>query len=330
MRFLLRLAEAPYTLAVNWRNRRFDLGAAKVYHPDVPVVSVGNITTGGTGKTPMVEWLARWFRQRGIRVALISRGYGAERGSRNDEALELEQRLPDVPHLQNPDRVEAARIAVQELECQLIILDDAFQHRRIARDLDLVLVDAITPFGYGHVLPRGMLREPLKGLGRADVVGLSRSDCASQERVEWIRQQVRRYAPDADWIELAHVPTRLHGANEQTAPVDSLDAQPVAAFCGIGNPDGFRHTLAQCGFTVAGLRDYPDHHAYSRGDVESLDQWVRSLPDAKAVICSHKDLVKIGLPRLGARPLWAVVIRLDVRRGLEPLERRLQAVANRA
>ena len=130
----------------------------------MPVISVGNITTGGTGKTPMVAWLARWFRNQDVRVALVSRGYRAEAEGQNDEARELATLLPDVPHLQNPDRVAAARIAIDELETQLIILDDGFQHRRIHRDLEIVLIDALQPFGFGHVLPRGLLREPLRGL----------------------------------------------------------------------------------------------------------------------------------------------------------------------
>ena len=158
LRLLLHAAEVPYALVVGWRNRRFDRHPERVFRVAVPVISVGNLTTGGTGKTPLVEWLARWFRAAGVRVTLISRGYAAEKGARNDEAMELEQRLPDVPHLQNPDRVQAARIAVEELDCQLIILDDAFQHRAIARDLDIVLIDATEPFGYGHLLPRGLLR----------------------------------------------------------------------------------------------------------------------------------------------------------------------------
>ncbi|MGA2798702.1 MAG: tetraacyldisaccharide 4'-kinase, partial [Thermoguttaceae bacterium] len=169
----LRLAEVPYALAMTWRNRRYDQGKVKIHRAGVPVVSVGNITLGGTGKTPMVQWIARWFRNHNVRVAIISRGYRAEEGGRNDEARELEQKLPDVPHLQNPDRAAAAKIAIEELETQLIVMDDGFQHRRLARDLDIVLLDALEPFGFEHVFPCGTLREPLTGLRRADVVILS-------------------------------------------------------------------------------------------------------------------------------------------------------------
>ena len=158
LRAALRVAEVPYGLAMLWRNRRYDRDLARTHRVEVPVVSVGNLTLGGTGKTPMVEWIARHLRAQNVRVTLISRGYGAEAGAANDEALELEQKLPDVPHLQNPDRVAAARTAVDKLDCQLILLDDGFQHRRLGRDLDIVLLDALEPFGFGHVFPGGMLR----------------------------------------------------------------------------------------------------------------------------------------------------------------------------
>ena len=179
----LRLAETPYAWAMRWRNHRYDSGAATVHRLDVPVISVGNLTTGGTGKTPLVFWLAQWFRDRAIPVAVVSRGYRAPQAARaatatseNDEARELAARLPDVPHLQNPDRVAAARQAIRQFQCRAIILDDAFQHRRIGRDLDIVLLDALEPLGFGHVLPRGLLREPVEGLRRADLVALSRAD----------------------------------------------------------------------------------------------------------------------------------------------------------
>ena len=157
LRSLLRVAEVPYTWAVNRRNLRYDQGHNAVHRMGVPVVSVGNLTLGGTGKTPMVEWLARWFLERNIKVGLVSRGYGAKQNGPNDEAKELAWKLPDVPHVQNPDRVAAARQAIDEHGCQAIVLDDAFQHRRIYRDLDILLIDALEPTGFGHVFPRGTL-----------------------------------------------------------------------------------------------------------------------------------------------------------------------------
>jgi len=325
VRLGLWLAEGPYTLAVRLRNWRYDRGKAEVRRMEVPVVSIGNLTLGGTGKTPMVEWTARWFRRHGVRVTIVSRGYGAEAGARNDEAMVLEQTLPDVPHVQNPDRVEAAQLAIDELGCQVIVLDDAFQHRRIARDLDIVMLDALDPFGCGHVFPRGALREPLSGLRRAQVVVLSRADMVDPAEREHIRREVTRRAPQAAWAEAVHKPLALRAADEREQPVEALRGEPVAAFCGLGNPAAFRHTLEQCGYRTVAFREFPDHYRYDRGDIQSLSEWAAGL-EVKAVVCTHKDLVKVGVDRLGDRPLWAVRIGLDFLTGREKLEASLNEV----
>ena len=325
----------PYALAMAWRNRRYDRGKATIHRAAVPVVSVGNITLGGTGKTPMVQWIARWFRNHQVRVTIISRGYRAEEGGRNDEARELEQKLPDVPHLQNPDRAAAAKIAVEELETQLIVLDDGFQHRRLARDVDIVLLDALEPFGYEHVFPRGTLREPMSGLCRADVLILSRADAIDSSQREAIRRRVRSLAPHAAWAEVRHAARELISAGgtgtasgTQRVSLDSLTNAPVVAFCGIGNPAGFRHTIQTCGFNLADFREFPDHHGYSRADIDDLAAWAER-SGAAAVLCTHKDLVKIGLDQLGRLPLWAIRVEIDFIAGQDALESRLLALLAR-
>ena len=243
----------------------------------VPVLSVGNLTLGGTGKTPLVRWIARWFHERGVRVAVVSRGYGASGGQPNDEALELRKSLPHVPHLQNPDRVAAARSAIEKFQSQLIVLDDGFQHRRLARDLDIVLLDALAPFGFGHVFPRGMLREPVDGLRRADVVILSRADHLDPAERAALWQTVRRCAPQAAGAEVIHAPRRLISAAGAEMPLDSVRGQSVAAFCGLGNPAGFRHTLETCGCRVVGFREFSDHHQYTPADLDALAAWAAGL-----------------------------------------------------
>lgn len=323
VRSLLRLAESPYTAVVRWRNRRYDSGAAPAHRMAVPVVSVGNLTLGGTGKTPMVEWLARWFVQRDVRVAVVSRGYGARQGGPNDEALELRERLPGVMHVQNPDRVEGALQAIRQADCQLIFLDDAFQHRRIDRQLDLVLLDALEPFGFGHVFPRGTLREPVEGLGRAHALLLTRADQLSPAQREEIRGEAVRYAPQALWAEVVHAPQVFRSAAGAEQPLASLAGQPVAAFCGLGNPAGFRRTLEACACRVVDFREFADHYRYSPADVDSLARWAEGL-DVVAVVCTHKDLVKLGAERLGRLPLWAVTIALEFLVGQEALEARLE------
>lgn len=313
----LRFVEFPYSWGMRLRNRRYDRQQAEIHRAGVPVISVGNLTLGGTGKTPLVEWLARYFRRSEMRVSIVSRGYGAEQGERNDEALELELALPDVPHLQNPNRVEAAQLAIDELDTQLILLDDGFQHRRLGRDLDIVLLDATEPFGFGHVLPRGTLREPLGGLARAQVVVLSRADMLDSAARAKVRQRAARLAPQALWCEVMHKAAVLLDATSGEQSLASLQGKRIAAFCGIGNPAGFRHTLETLGCVVDCWREFPDHYRYRREDVESLTTWAAG---ADQILCTRKDLVKLGVTSLGGVPLQAVSVQLEFLTGQAELE----------
>lgn len=325
-RGLLRLAEAPYTLVTAARNRAYDRGWFQAYQAGVPVISVGNLTLGGTGKTPLVKWIAGHLRKRGVRVAIVSRGYGAQGGKPNDEALELAQALPDVPHVQNRDRVAAALRAAQEFDCQVVLLDDGFQHRRLARNLEIVLLDATAPFGFDHVFPRGELREPLSGLQRADIVCLSRADLISTGERETIRQRVAHIAPQAEWCQIVHAPGELRNSTAQSQPLTMLRGRRVAAFCGIGNPAAFRRTLAEAGCEIACWREFPDHCPYASRQVAELEVALAGC-DPELVLTTHKDLVKVAAKQLAGRPLWAVVVAMQFATGQEAFERRLAHVA---
>ena len=307
LRCALRLAEIPYGTAVRLRNRRYDTNPARTTNVGIPVVSVGNLTLGGTGKTPMVAWAARWFRGQDVRVCVISRGYGSDEDGQNDESRELGAKLPDVPIVENPNRVEAAEMAIEEFGTQLILLDDAFQHRRIGRDLDIVLLDALEPFGFDHVFPRGTLREPVRGLARADAVVLSRAGLLDAEAKRAVRDRVAEIAPDAVWAEAAHAPQALLAADGTSHPLDTLEGKTPLAFCGIGNPQGFRHTLEEIRCRPVEFLPFPDHHRYTREDVDRL----RKLADEKkanAFVCTHKDLVKLDVTELDGWPVYAVEI----------------------
>lgn len=351
----LRIAEWPYTWVVNYRNRGYDQGKKQTHHVEAPVICVGNLTLGGTGKTPMVHYIARWFRHRGIRVGIVSRGYGSDGDRQNDEARELSAKLPDVPHVQNPDRVAACEMAIDELGMQVILLDDGFQHRRLERDLDIVLIDALEPFGFDHVFPRGTLREPTSALQRAHAVVLSRADLVDDQERNQIRSRVQQLAPSAVWIEVAHQPTELASSGsfllsgtEASAYDPKIDRQPasssthdpqsmssprldvsmlrgrnVLAFCGLGNPAGFRNTLLQCGANIVDFRFFPDHHSFGRNDIESLQHWV-SQHRPELVICTHKDLVKIEVDELSGVPLRVLMVELSVTQGQDRLTELLE------
>jgi tetraacyldisaccharide 4'-kinase len=157
------------------------------------------------------------------------------------------------------------------------------------------------------------------------VVVLSRADMLDADRRDHIRREVRRHAPEAAWAEVVQAPRTLLSSRGDQEPLESLQGMPVAAFCGIGNPAGFRHTLGQCGYRVVGFREFADHHNYGRADVESLADWAHGL-DVAAVLCTHKDLVKLSVDQLGRRPLRAVTIGLEFLAGEGELESKLRAL----
>jgi tetraacyldisaccharide 4'-kinase len=320
----LSVAAAGYRLGAAARNAAFDLSLRPSHRVGVPVVSVGNLTLGGTGKTPMVEWVARWFRERAVRVAIISRGYGSSAGL-NDEGRVLEENLPDVPHLQGADRVAMAQTAISELEAELLVLDDAFQHRRIVRDLDIVLLDALEPFGLGRMCPRGLLREPIGSLRRAGIVVLSRADAIEPAVRAAVRAEAERRAGPLRWAEARHAPRDLVDSSEASHAPGTLKGRRVAAFCGIGNPEGFKRTLAGLCVELAGFRALPDHYDYQAGDLSELAEWARSL-GADLALTTQKDLVKLRTLSLGPMQLLALRIGLEVTEGAELLEDALRAL----
>ena len=322
-RWPLRLVSLPYALCMRLRNLAYDLGILKSYSVDIPVICVGNLSVGGTGKTPMVAWICSWLRERNVRVAIVSRGYGQLESGSNDEALELELALPDVPHLQNPDRYAAAKLAQEELDMQVVVLDDGFQHRRLKRDLDIVLLDMSEPAAADWCLPGGLMREPLSGLKRADIVLATRIDQADFSRLAKLQSRAARLAPGALQAPCFTKPVGWHGMGLPFKALTDLKGKSVLAFCGIGNPNAFFHTLEQLGVQVVGQRIFEDHHAFSAEDVEQLSQWTDANPGISAIVCTMKDWVKLQTPRLGATPLAALKIGVSFGEKQVELEKRL-------
>ncbi|MFM7116852.1 MAG: tetraacyldisaccharide 4'-kinase [Planctomycetota bacterium] len=318
LRSLLWLIAPLYGLAVRIRNLAYTCGWKKTYRANLPIISVGNLTTGGTGKLPFVIWLAQQLRSRDRRVCVLSRGYkGTEQGE-NDESLELADRLPDVPQLVNPDRIASAQIAVDELEMEVALLDDGFQHRRLQRDLDLVLVDATQPFGYGQLLPRGLLREPKSSLRRASRIVITRANLVSSAELDQLKQQLGRYHPTNELAVTITEPTGLLQADGRTTSLDQLAQLPVFAFCGLGNSTAFFKTVEPLSGDLVGQRAFPDHHAYSPQELNELAAEAKRLR-AGALLCSHKDLVKIGRSKLGEIPLYALLIEIRFLAGEDSL-----------
>ena len=317
----------PYGLAVAARNAAYDRGLLPTEAAAVPVVSVGNITLGGTGKTPLVAWVARRLLECGRKPAIISRGYGVRAGHRSDESAELGILLPGVPHVADRDRVAAARAAAAA-GASIVVLDDGFQHRRLARDLDIVAVDATDPFGCGHIFPRGLLREPLAGLRRAHAVVLTRADAVDAVRRGAIMATLADICRDRGprvWAQATHAPRRLRTWAGGHLPLDTLRGRRVVAFCGIGNPVAFRLTLERLGADLVAFETYPDHHAYSAGDATTLSASAEAAR-AEIVVTTLKDLVKLQTDSLGGIPLAALEIAIEFCAG----EADLEALVHRA
>lgn len=321
LRAALALAEPFYTSAVRLRNRGYDRNPAKVRRLPRPVVSVGNLTAGGTGKTPVVRWLAGHLRDDGRRVAVLSRGYGAAAGTPGDELRMLDALLDTPGQLPvilraDPDRFAAGEVALADHpDLDAFLLDDGFQHRALHRDLDIVLLHAAEPFGFGHVLPRGLLREPVAGLRRAGAVVLTHATAADGGAIERILATIRRHNSGVPVYRCVHRPTCLRepaglGGGDVERPLAALAGRRVFAFCGIGNPAAFESTLVEFGGPLAGRHWFPDHHAYSPADLARVHAAARQA-GATVLVTTEKDWVKLA-PLPTARdeelPLW----RLDV------------------
>ncbi|MFO7959123.1 MAG: tetraacyldisaccharide 4'-kinase [Candidatus Brocadiia bacterium] len=328
LRVLLRPAAALYGLAVRARNWLYRKGLKPVHSAEVPVLSVGNITAGGTGKTPMVAWLARLMVIHNRRPAILSRGYG-RRGELgiDDENTLLSREAEDVPIVVNPDRVKGAESAVREHGADVLIMDDGFQHRRLARGLDIVLIDAVWPFGGDHMLPRGLLREPLRELQRANVLLITRAGLVGEQRLEEIKERLGELAPEAAIACCVTEPSGLRALRPDgnTEPPRRLRRGRWAAFCGIGNPEGFRLTLEDAGCRLALFRVFADHEPYT---LRQLEEVLSAAQDAgcDGVVTTEKDAVKVErlLPE-PSPPLYALQVELELTEGSAELTNQILA-----
>jgi tetraacyldisaccharide 4'-kinase len=320
----------PYRAAVVarrhwWRGRGVRLA--------VPVVSVGNLTCGGTGKTPTVEMVVRDLAARGWRPAVLSRGYGAAaQGAPNDEYRVLAANLPEVPHFASPDRLSAARRAL-DAGADVLVLDDGFQHLRLHRDLDIVLLDALRPFDNGRVLPAGLLREPLSSLRDANIVAITRSELVAAERLAEIRSVLSERFPELAVVLLATQACSWNEIGGKPHSPDAMRGRPVLAFCGVGNPEAFRLQVEGLGVELRGFLAFRDHHPYSARDLARIAATAERL-GATDVVMTQKDAVKLESTEMhgaleGRRWLW-LAIRQSVRAGGEAYRAALERLGTPA
>lgn len=308
-RAALALAAAPYRAAIALRNRHYDRTAASTRLP-IPIISVGNITVGGTGKTPFVIDLAQRLERMGRSPAVVSRGYKADSGESNDEELLIRRRCPGVVCVADPDRAAGVDRACGQFGADAIVLDDAFQHRRLARSLDIVLVDATCPFGFGHLLPRGLLREPEGALRRADLIVVTRCDQVSRDELTRLERRLRAIAADPMMLRCTH---RVIGVDAlDGSPLDgSIDGKRAVVFAGVARPDCFAATVASLGVEIVGRQWWPDHHHYRSRDIVALRNAGR-FPPRDLFLTTEKDAVKLArLPGLDPTGIGVVRVAID-------------------
>jgi tetraacyldisaccharide 4'-kinase len=262
-----------------------------VYKAPKPVLSIGNITVGGSGKTPLVIWLARNLQDKGFKSVILLRGYMPQASRNSDEADMLNEQIPYIPVLTGSNRVANIRQSRKVLPVDVYICDDAFQHWPLHRDLNIVTIDAVNPFGNGHLLPAGILREPLSSLKRADVFILTKMGASNNIQV--VSSRLKGINPQALIVESRY---KSAGAVDVfgtlTLPDDFLKLKRVAGFCAIGDPLSFELSLKNSGADVGKLFTYMDHHIYKKDDIQRMLVFCRS-QNIQVLVTTHKDAVKL-------------------------------------
>ncbi len=339
-----------YRVVTRARLEAYRRGWLSVAKLNAPVISVGNLTTGGTGKTPLVEWVCRVLADNGeppaeprTKVCVLTRGYGRANPnsqvvvSNRTELLARESEAGDEPFLlasnllgiaavvANPDRAAAGEWAIENLGSEVFVLDDGFQHLRLARDLDIVTIDATNPFGSGSLLPGGRLREPIRGLSRADCVVITRTD----QVADWmnIRATVERASGSVPVFASRMMTSGIRKLGNGEVDGENLRAQLLGAFCGVGNPESFFKHLRREGYQLGFSRAFADHHDYDQSDLDRLVK-LAIASGAKGLITTAKDATRISSLNLEI-PCYVLEIEISIEDGdrLVQMIRSVEAVS---
>lgn len=329
MSFALRPLGSLYGVAMRARRALYRSGRLHVHELGVPVVSVGNLTTGGTGKTPLVEWIANELARMGRRVCILTRGYGrrssgtrvivsdgneilSDANRSGDEPLLLAERLKGLAAvICDADRVSAARWAVENFKSDVFILDDGFQHLRVARNLNILTIDATNPWGNGRLLPAGILREPLAELTRAECIVITRAD--DLHTTEALRHEIAAQTRGPIFcsrMRLSGLRPIEGDLGRSLITAEEIKASTVAAFCGIGNPKSFFSLLRRGGYQLGHTQVFRDHHIYTQSDI---DRFVREsvTRGAQILLTTAKDEVKLRSLK-SELPCYAADIAIEI------------------
>lgn len=329
----------------------YRIGLLRRYPMGIQVISIGNVTAGGTGKTPVTEMFARALAAKGRKVAILSRGYRRKEapwwqrmftqvidpplvvsdGKRvlldsavgGDEPYMLASNLPGVAVVVDRDRVKAGRYAIKRLGCDTIILDDGFQYQKLKHSVEVVLVDATNPFGNGNMLPRGILREPVRHIKRADLIFLTKCRGDTSEVVS----EIRKYNGRAKIVKCMHAPKTLKDVwSREEFPLDWLKGKTLCTLSGIASPKGFENSLRHLGAKVVWCERYADHHRYDPSEIlYALNRTADMGSDA--LVTTEKDAVRF--PRFETVPVKCLYLRIaiEILEGAENFEEIIKRIS---
>ncbi len=303
-----------YQQGVKARNDKFDRGVRQSMNVEVPVISVGNITAGGTGKTPMVRYICEYLEAMNLFPVILSRGYKARDNSvpliisdgktlfaneieAGDEAYLLATMVPRAGVVIGRRKTDTAKVGIEKLQADILVVDDGFQHRQLARDVDLLLVDATNPFGYGYVLPRGLLREPRENCRRADHIVLTKANQVGADSIKELKSILQTIAPGCPISVCRHKPMwiqrladwRYNQGKKEEVPLEKA----VVAMSAIGNPKSFVKTLEEAGMNVLAEQVYGDHYSFIKSDIFQCLKVAKEVK-AEAIVVTEKDAVKLS------------------------------------
>jgi tetraacyldisaccharide 4'-kinase len=328
-RALLWAPSRLYELSVRLRVAAYETEYLHTKRLDSIVISVGNLTLGGAGKTPMVQYIARYLKSEDHRVAILTRGYARKSSGMRvlnnpvkpseasksylefgDEPLMLARAMPEVPIIVNKDRHDAGRKAEQSFGADVLLLDDGYQHLSLARDLNILLIDATDTFGGFEMPPFGRLREPLYGLKRADAVIITRADRAFDEAQT--RAIIKQFCGDSIPVMYFYsgITALRHLATGEPYEVKNFAGWNVAVACGIGNPQAFADDILQVGINIVNEQFFRDHHAFTQADLDEITRSAKQA-GAEAILTTEKDAVRLEGLTHGDIPLYAAQVEIQ-------------------
>ena len=331
---VLKCLSHVFAVAVSIRYFFYRIGLLRRYPLGIQVISIGNVTAGGTGKTPVTEIFARTLAAEGRKVAILSRGYRRKEApwwkrmftqviepplvvsdgrhvlldaaTGGDEPYMLASNLPGVAVVVDRNRVKAGRYAIKRFGCNTLILDDGFQYQRLKHSVEVVLVDSTNPFGNGNMLPRGILREPARHLKRADIIFLTK--CHGD--VSAVREEIRRYNATAEIVECNHAPKSLRDVwSREEHPLSWLQGKVTCTLSGIASPKGFENSLRRLGARVVWCERYADHHRYDSSEILYALNRTADI-GADALVTTEKDAVRF--PRFETTPVKCLYLRIAI------------------